>query len=47
MKVVLILGTNLGNRWENLKRAEELIKKFVGRILKKSPVLETAPFGVE
>ena len=46
MKVVLILGTNLGNRRENLRRAEGLIEKFVGRILKRSKLLETAPFGV-
>ncbi|WP_163328123.1 2-amino-4-hydroxy-6-hydroxymethyldihydropteridine diphosphokinase [Desulfurobacterium thermolithotrophum] len=46
MKVVLILGTNLGNRLDNLKRAEELIEKFVGRILKKTEIIETAPFGV-
>ncbi|RUM43939.1 MAG: 2-amino-4-hydroxy-6-hydroxymethyldihydropteridine diphosphokinase [Desulfurobacterium sp.] len=47
MRVVLILGTNLGNRLDNLRRAEELIGKFVGRILVKSPILETPPFGVE
>ncbi|TCK05267.1 2-amino-4-hydroxy-6-hydroxymethyldihydropteridine diphosphokinase [Phorcysia thermohydrogeniphila] len=47
MRVVLILGTNLGNRLDNLKRAEELIRKFVGRILRRSPVFETPPFGVE
>jgi 2-amino-4-hydroxy-6-hydroxymethyldihydropteridine diphosphokinase len=47
LKVLLILGSNLGNRKENLKKAEELIEKFVGRILKKTPVIETFPFGVE
>ena len=46
MRTILILGTNLGNRVENLKRAEELIEKLVGRILKRSKVIETAPFGV-
>ncbi|RUM42020.1 MAG: 2-amino-4-hydroxy-6-hydroxymethyldihydropteridine diphosphokinase [Desulfurobacterium sp.] len=46
MRTVLILGTNLGNRVENLKRAEELIEKLVGRILKRSEIIETAPFGV-
>ena len=46
MKTVLILGSNIGNRRENLKRAEELIEKFCGRVLKRSSILETAPFGV-
>jgi len=46
VRTILILGTNLGNRVENLKRAEELIEKLVGRILKRSKVIETAPFGV-
>ncbi len=46
MRTILILGTNLGNRVENLKRAEELIEKLVGRILKRSRIIETAPFGV-
>ncbi|GAB6076605.1 2-amino-4-hydroxy-6-hydroxymethyldihydropteridine diphosphokinase [Desulfurobacterium crinifex] len=46
MRTILILGTNLGNRVENLKRAEELIEKLVGRILKRSEIIETAPFGV-
>ena len=46
MRTILILGTNLGNRVENLKRAEKLIEKLVGRILKRSRIIETAPFGV-
>ncbi len=46
MRVLLILGTNLGNRKENLKRAETLIEKFVGRVLKRSSIIETQPFGV-
>ena len=47
MKAILILGSNLGNRKENLKRAEELIEKFCGKVLKRSSLLETAPFGVK
>jgi len=46
LKVLLILGSNIGNRKENLKKAEELIEKFVGKILKRSSIIETAPFGV-
>jgi len=47
LKAILILGSNLGNRKENLKRAEELIEKFCGKVLKRSSLLETAPFGVK
>ncbi|WP_457679820.1 2-amino-4-hydroxy-6-hydroxymethyldihydropteridine diphosphokinase [Thermovibrio sp.] len=47
MKAVLLLGSNLGNRNENIKRAVELIKRYVGKVLKESSTLETAPFGVE
>jgi len=46
LKVLLILGSNVGNRRENLKRTEKLIEKFVGKILKRSLIIETAPFGV-
>jgi 2-amino-4-hydroxy-6-hydroxymethyldihydropteridine diphosphokinase len=46
VRTILILGTNLGNRVENLKRAEKLIEKLAGRILKRSKIIETAPFGV-
>lgn len=46
MRAVLILGSNLGNRIENLKRAEELIEKFCGTVLKRSSIIETAPFGI-
>lgn len=44
-QVVLLLGTNLGDKNQNLKRAEELISKRIGRIIKKSGILETEPEG--
>ncbi len=47
MLVVLALGTNIGNRAENIKRARNFIEKFVGKILKSSKILETEPFGVK
>ncbi len=47
MIYILILGSNLGNREENLQRAERLIALFAGKILKRSKVYETKPFGVE
>jgi len=43
-KIYLALGTNLGNREENLKNALELLKEKC-RILKISSVYETEPFG--
>ncbi len=46
MEALLILGSNLGNRKENIRRAISLIERFVGKVLKESSLLETAPFGV-
>jgi 2-amino-4-hydroxy-6-hydroxymethyldihydropteridine diphosphokinase len=43
----LQLGSNLGNRFENLERAIELISTFIGDVLKKSDIYETAPWGVK
>ena len=47
MKAVLILGSNLGNRKENIERAIDLIKKFVGNVLKESSLIQTPPFGIK
>ena len=47
MRVLIIAGTNLGNRRENLNRARELLTKFAGELLKESRVYQTKPFGVE
>ncbi len=44
---VLILGSNLGNRRENIERAIGLIGRFAGKVVKRSSLLETPPFGVE
>lgn len=40
----LLLGTNLGNKEDNLKKAIKLIKKL-GRIKKHSAIYETEPWG--
>jgi len=45
-KVILALGTNLGNRKENLKIAINSINRIAGRVIKKTKILETKPFGV-
>ena len=47
MKVYLGIGTNLGDRQNNLKEALALIGEHVGRIVKSSPVYETEPWGFE
>lgn len=41
----LALGTNLGNRRENLLTAYQHIENKVGRILRRSSIIETEPKG--
>jgi 2-amino-4-hydroxy-6-hydroxymethyldihydropteridine diphosphokinase len=43
--VYLILGTNLGDRIKNLRKATELINKSIGKIIVLSSVYETEPWG--
>lgn len=40
---ILLLGTNLGDRKKNISTALDLIEKRIGRILRKSEILETKP----
>ena len=48
MKIVYLgIGTNLGNREENLKQAVTRIEEYVGPVLKSSSVYETAPWGFQ
>lgn len=44
-KVYLGLGTNLGNREENLNQAIEKIREFVGPVIRVSSLYETEPWG--
>jgi 2-amino-4-hydroxy-6-hydroxymethyldihydropteridine diphosphokinase len=44
-KVFLGLGTNMGNRAENLSKAVKSIEIEIGRVLKASSVYETEPWG--
>jgi 2-amino-4-hydroxy-6-hydroxymethyldihydropteridine diphosphokinase len=46
-KVFLCLGSNLGDRAENLKQAELRIVEHVGSIVSVSSVYETEPWGFE
>lgn len=41
----LLLGTNLGDRNLNLRRARQLIHANIGKIVKVSSVYETVPWG--
>jgi 2-amino-4-hydroxy-6-hydroxymethyldihydropteridine diphosphokinase len=46
-KVYLGLGTNLGDREANLRRAVRLIGERVGTVLRQSSHIETEPWGFE
>lgn len=43
----LSIGTNMGNREQNIKRSLELIGERMGRITAQSTILETEPWGFE
>ncbi|MBK9566992.1 MAG: 2-amino-4-hydroxy-6-hydroxymethyldihydropteridine diphosphokinase [Saprospiraceae bacterium] len=43
----LLLGSNQGDRENNLKNAHTQIEKMIGKINKKSSVYETEPWGLE
>ncbi|MCG6187477.1 2-amino-4-hydroxy-6-hydroxymethyldihydropteridine diphosphokinase [Maribellus maritimus] len=44
-KVFLGIGGNLGNKRENFKKVFPLIEKRLGKIIQKSSVYETPPWG--
>lgn len=46
-KVYLGLGSNLGDREENIKKALSLLELRVGKILAVSAMYQTEPFGFE
>jgi 2-amino-4-hydroxy-6-hydroxymethyldihydropteridine diphosphokinase len=46
-KVFLGIGTNLGSRKVNLRKATEMIADHIGKVVNSSPVYETAPWGFE
>jgi len=45
--VLILLGSNKGNRMSLLKRATQHIEKRTGQVIKKSSVYETAPWGFQ
>jgi 2-amino-4-hydroxy-6-hydroxymethyldihydropteridine diphosphokinase len=46
-QVYLLIGGNLGDRFELLKRAREGIEKQIGELVKESSIYETAAWGFE
>ena len=44
-EVFLLTGGNIGDRFQNLKRASEAIEEQAGRVLQKSALYETAAWG--
>lgn len=46
-KAFLGIGTNLGNRKGNLRKAIEMIGEHIGRVINSSSVYETAPWGFD
>jgi 2-amino-4-hydroxy-6-hydroxymethyldihydropteridine diphosphokinase len=45
INVFLGLGSNMGDRTDNIRRATELITKNIGKVVKKSHHYETQPWG--
>ena len=43
--IIILLGSNLGNRQEHLDQASDLIEKRIGKIVLNSSVYETEPWG--
>lgn len=41
--IVLLLGSNLGNKIENIQKALREIEKYVGNIVIKTNMIETKP----
>ena len=45
--VYLSLGTNLGDKEQNILRAYDMLEDRVGKILRRSTMIETEPWGFE
>ncbi|MDR2121592.1 MAG: 2-amino-4-hydroxy-6-hydroxymethyldihydropteridine diphosphokinase [Flavobacteriaceae bacterium] len=46
-KVVLLLGSNLGNKENNIEKALEVINQEIGEIKQRTELLESEPEGYE
>lgn len=47
VQAILILGTNLGDTFENLERARIEVSRHIGEIMAFSGIYETGPWGFE
>jgi len=47
VNAIIALGSNLGDRIDNLNKAFEMIEQRIGKITKRGIVLETEPVGME
>lgn len=47
VEVYLSLGSNLGNREENILKAIDMIKEQIGDVTRQSALLHTEPWGFE
>jgi 7,8-dihydro-6-hydroxymethylpterin-pyrophosphokinase len=45
--VILALGSNLGNRSENIEQAINRIQNEIGKVIAKADFIETEPFEME
>ncbi|MCB9202313.1 MAG: 2-amino-4-hydroxy-6-hydroxymethyldihydropteridine diphosphokinase [Flavobacteriales bacterium] len=46
-EVTLLLGANIGDKYENILLAKREIEKSIGLIIKESEIMETEPVGFE
>lgn len=46
-KVILSIGSNLGDKLQNCRHATEMLEESVGKILKQSSYYESEPWGYE
>lgn len=44
-KLILCIGSNLGDRQKNLKTARYLIEERIDKIVEESPIIESSPWG--
>lgn len=44
-EIIIITGSNMGNRQANLLEAGKLIEQYIGEIIQKSSVYESEPWG--
>jgi 2-amino-4-hydroxy-6-hydroxymethyldihydropteridine diphosphokinase len=46
-KAIVLLGTNIGDKRENLREASGMISERVGKVISKSSIYYSAPWGQE